>query len=790
VLAAAGPTLLVLDELDRLDEPGCALIGAWLELAPGLQVLVTSRSRIPMLAQRVVPVEPLAPDDGVALLVDRIDRIRPRTVVEPAERAILLEIGRQLDGLPLALELVVPRIAALGANAVLERLGRRLDLLSRGTRTLRDAIEDSWQLLGDLERAALAQCSVFRGAFDLAFAEQVLELGGARAVCESIQTLIERSLLHPADPRDPDAGFTMLHSIRAFAGERLAADPRAETAVWTRYAAASTRRAEQWANDLEVLSCRDSLERFARERETLVAIAARTVRAGSADQTWGLGLRLLVALFQLVRMRGSVPGYTELLDEALRHPQAIPPALQIALRGARARIAARRGRLSEARADLDAALVISRELGDRRAEAALLLELGTSHGLHGWLDEGKAFLAGAIAVSREIGDRRTEADALSDLGQIEHAAGELAAAEPRLVQALAIHVDLDQHARAALDRVALGQCHLLRDERADAAFRLHEAARTFLESGLGALAFLWECPTGTFHHVGDDLEAARTCYLHAATSAEIAGAQVHEAWALALLGSVALEQAQLEAAYASLSRARALYERSGDEGRIAFVIAALGVVHAAAGRLGAARIALDEAAGRARGSNARTAVAVLQLVADLAAAAHERDPGVASERRWDVRERCRALMLPATTRVLEIRIALRVASAALARDAVDHPEVVDREDEDVVIHASGDWVRRRDGTLIDCSNRQAPTRSILLRLAFERLRSPGRAVPPAELVAAGWPGEWIREDAARGRVRTAILTLRKLGLRDVLKSVGDGYLFAPSVRVRIEVPSA
>ena len=79
--------------------------------------------------------------------------------------------------------------------------------------------------------------------------------------------------------------------------------------------------------------------------------------------------------------------------------------------------------------------------------------------------------------------------------------------------------------------------------------------------------------------------------------------------------------------------------------------------------------------------------------------------------------------------------------------------------------------------------RRAPLRRILLALVERRLAAPGEALTQDELVAAGWPGEYISHGAAGNRLHVALSTLRKLGLRAHLESGEHGYFLAPGVAI-------
>ena len=186
------PALLVLDNFEQV-LPAATLVHELLGAAPGLTVLVTSRASLRLREEREFPVPPLAlpePDgDGddalagspaVEFFLDRARAVKPGFELTDENAAAVAGICRRLDGLPLAIELAAARVKLLSPQAILGRLEKRLDLLTGGAhdlparqRTLRDAIDWSYNLLEPSEQALLARLGVFAGGCSLEVAEAV-----------------------------------------------------------------------------------------------------------------------------------------------------------------------------------------------------------------------------------------------------------------------------------------------------------------------------------------------------------------------------------------------------------------------------------------------------------------------------------------------------------------------------------------------------------------------------------------------------------------------------------------
>src|SRR5205085_2524151 len=112
--------------------------------------------------------ESLSQYDAVRLFVNRAQAAERTFTVSTENAAVIAAICRGLDGLPLAIELAVPRLRLFSPQELLERLTRRLELLTHGfrdlperQRTLRNTIDWSYQLLGERERVLFARLSVF-----------------------------------------------------------------------------------------------------------------------------------------------------------------------------------------------------------------------------------------------------------------------------------------------------------------------------------------------------------------------------------------------------------------------------------------------------------------------------------------------------------------------------------------------------------------------------------------------------------------------------------------------------
>jgi predicted ATPase len=235
--------LLVIDNFEQVLE-AAPVVGQLLERSPGLHVLVTSRVVLRLRGEREWRVEPLRlrPDGSslaalartpaIQMFVERVREVRPEFELTDANAAVLAELCRRLDGLPLALELAASWMRLLTPEQVLGRLDQRMehpdglsDLPGR-QQTLTATLDWSYELLPEPARQILARLSVFAAPFTAEAAEAVCGRDSTDAT-EGLATLLDHSMITPAERPDGKPAFRLLEVIRAFGAERL--EDRGET---------------------------------------------------------------------------------------------------------------------------------------------------------------------------------------------------------------------------------------------------------------------------------------------------------------------------------------------------------------------------------------------------------------------------------------------------------------------------------------------------------------------------------------------------------------------------------
>jgi predicted ATPase/class 3 adenylate cyclase len=232
--------LLLVDNCEHLVAPVATLVERIIAECPRVQVLATSREGLAVGGERVLPLAPMEVPAGetlvatlhseaVQLLVDRAVDVRPGFAVSADNAAVVGRLCRRLDGIPLALELAAARFRSMSPTDVLNHLDHRFRLLTGGRRTalsrqhtLRGAIDWSYGLLEDSERAALGRLGVFAGGFDLVGAENVAPAGEVETydVADLVDRLVDKSLV-VADLSGGAVRYRLLEMLRDYAWERL-----------------------------------------------------------------------------------------------------------------------------------------------------------------------------------------------------------------------------------------------------------------------------------------------------------------------------------------------------------------------------------------------------------------------------------------------------------------------------------------------------------------------------------------------------------------------------------------
>jgi predicted ATPase/class 3 adenylate cyclase len=503
--------LLILDNCEHLIDACAHLVETLLRAAPSLRILASSREALGIAGETVyrVPSLPLplpdrgqprnldalARNDCARLFVERAAATHPAFGLTTTNAPAIAEIGRRLDGIPLAIELAAACIKVLPPEQIVVGLDDRFRLLTGGRRTalprhqtLLALIEWSHDLLSEPERVLLRRLSVFAGGWSLDAAQVVCGDGLDAEVLETLAHLVDKSLVDVEEPSTAIEGrYRLLETIRQYARAKLLASGEAD---WVRdrhvgYFIHFAEEAEPHLRRAEQLAWLDSVER---EHDNLRTALGWALESGKSDRA----LELAGALSYFWLTRGNFGEGYKWLHEALvlsereqsknlaagnhmptpsekahrakaldgvawaqfgtlgvKEAQA---AVEEGLRLWRelgdtwwtaveleheALILALEGDFQTALVRLEEGVALARQLEDPWPLATCLIRIGDALKPRGEAVAARPFLEEGVALARTIGDKLLLSEGLRELGSLYFAVGDLTAAASLTAEALA-----------------------------------------------------------------------------------------------------------------------------------------------------------------------------------------------------------------------------------------------------------------------------------------------------------------------------------------------------------------
>lgn len=567
VLEYRKPALLILDNFEQVAPYAADTIGTWRKRAPQISFLVTSRAVLGLQGEQQYELAPLTPPprqvgpadldamrgcESVALFVERAREADPRFELDAANLADVCAICRELDGLPLALELAASRVRMLQPAQMVKRLGRKFELLKSSRRdlsprqqTMYGAVEWGFELLNEWERQAFLQACVFHEGFLLEAAEAVIDLSAcadAPDVLDALQSLREKSLLRAVDA-EQETRFLMYRPILEFGLERWR-DAPAETrdALAARHARHYAEYAWSWAGRMEGPRELEALNRLEAERENIVAAVETAVAANDAESA----ARAALGLWELLLVRGPVDLRARVLDAALGLAQ--DAAWQARLLTARARACQEVGLQKENLELCDRAVQTARAAAEPEILAEALIQAANAqwHVSEGGRAAQCAREAIEIATARRRDDLR--ARALGALGISLIHADDLAAAETAMAEAEALWRAIGYERGVAHNIANRGVVRGRAGDRQGALKAYEDAERLYARVGYLVGVARMVGNRGAQLQRGGELAAAIDCYRRADALARQIGAKPSIINNVSNLGMALFEQGDLAGA--------------------------------------------------------------------------------------------------------------------------------------------------------------------------------------------------------------------------------------------------
>jgi predicted ATPase/class 3 adenylate cyclase len=464
--------LLVLDNFEQVLD-AAPLVADLLDAAPHLRVLATSREPLHIRGEQELAVPPLdLPDpvagaeevqrsEAVALFAQRAAAVDSSFRLSETNAPAVAELCRRLDGLPLAIELAASRVKLLPPEGILERLERRLDMLTGGPvdlparqRTLREAIGWSHDLLEEQERRAFRRLAVFAGGWAMEAVEPVAGPEPGMDALEVLGSLVDKSLV----TRVPDlpSRFGMLETIREFGLERLE-DAGEATATRDRHAAFFLALVEEAAPHLRGVDQRRWLDRLEQEHDDVRAALRWAIDSGDATTA----LRMIGAVWRFWHLHSHLADGRRYTEEVLALPGAAPRNND-RVRGLTAfgGMAYWQQDVPAFRAAYEESLSIARELGDRAEEAEQTYNLAFAPAMEDDIPTSLELIERARQMFEELENRRGVADCRWFQAIVARMGGDLDRSRTLAEESLQIHQEIGDRFGGTVALYGLGRTAL------------------------------------------------------------------------------------------------------------------------------------------------------------------------------------------------------------------------------------------------------------------------------------------------------------------------------------------
>jgi predicted ATPase/DNA-binding SARP family transcriptional activator len=457
-------------------ESGVGLVAAILQQAPDVTLMVTSRQRLNLQGEWLLPVaglplphppdaDPalaldLAANDAIQLFVQSARRVQPAFSFTTTHGASILRICQCSAGLPLAIELAAAWVRVLSCEEIVAELERNSGIL---TTTLHDVPErhrsmaavfnHSWRLLTEEEQAVLRRLAVFQGGCGRTAAEEV-----AGATLPVLAALVDKSLLswHPL------RRYILHPLVRQYAQEKLQAAEEA-TEIRDRHLGCYLVLAETAHAQLNGPEQTQWLDRLETEHDNLHAALAWSLNGGDAET----GLRLAVALYPFWYWRNHFRTGHRWLEQTLLATTGEKPAstpLQARALWAAGVLAEMQDDRAQAAKRYEESLALRRTLGDQAGLAASLNSLGALRYRQHDYAQAQALFEESLALRRTLGQRGSLANPLNNLGLTALVQGDFGRAEVLFEECLVLYQEMENTASVAMALYNLGTALLARGE--------------------------------------------------------------------------------------------------------------------------------------------------------------------------------------------------------------------------------------------------------------------------------------------------------------------------------------
>jgi predicted ATPase/transcriptional regulator with XRE-family HTH domain len=433
--------LLVLDNFEHLMDGAC-LIGDLLQTAPGIKLLVTSRERLNLQGEWVFEVEGLpyptqVLDSGlnaieaygaVQLFLQGALRVDPGFRLSDENMEDLVHICQQMQGMPLGIELAAAWVRVLSCKTIAMEIETNLDFLrasardiSERHRSLRAALDHSWNLLSPREKEVFQRLSVFRGGFRREAAKEI-----AGASLHEIISLLDKSLLK----RVGDDRYELHELVRQYAAAQLQSNPQELEQTNDRYIRHFAGLLEGWQKPLRSPRQLDILREISADMDNVRSAWGRMVTHRQYTDIH----KSLYCLRHFLEIRGQYQEGEGLFGQAAQTLQSLDEA--------------------DSRPDTERQVVLG----------ILLAQYAYFNTMLGRYEKASAVMQSSLDLLRSTTDTTALSDALTLLAYLQYRQGELQLASQSALESLDLSRALDNSFGIAYGLIILSYIRLEQGE--------------------------------------------------------------------------------------------------------------------------------------------------------------------------------------------------------------------------------------------------------------------------------------------------------------------------------------
>jgi predicted ATPase/DNA-binding SARP family transcriptional activator/uncharacterized protein HemY len=613
--------LLVLDNCEHLREASAALADELLRSCGGVRLLATSREALGITGETVWAVPALAvPEsdplttgsstslrvlmayDSVRLFVQRARSALKTFEVTPENVFAIARICERLEGIPLALELAAARVRVLTVEEIALRLSDHplfLDLLTGGgrtsqsrQRTLRAALDWSYDLLPEGERLLLQRLSVFSGGWTLAAAEEICSGDGIdnRQILDLLDSLIDKSLVVFLDS-DRGGRYRLLETVRQYADEKRNENSRA-IAIQARHRDWFITFAQEADPQLIGPEPEKALRQLEAEHDNLRVVLESAEGVPGTEED---SLRLVCALWGFWQIRGFLTEGRRQISRVLERSCSLPatPLRIQALQGI-GMLCLDQSDYAPAKRYFEESLSVSRKIDHRKGISSSLNSLGILAGRQREYAAETAYYEESLTISRELGEMPSIAATLNCQGLVASRQGDYAKAQKLYEESLSIQRELGNKRRLGATLNNLGNVLHIQGQTAAALAMYEESLEIRREMqdwpGMGMVL----TQLGIAARARGDYDLAFSLQQECLTIRRRLGDREGIAATLNNLANIAYSRNDTATAFSTYQEALTIQRELGNSQGIALLLGNMGGLMQEKGDLAAARPLLEE----------------------------------------------------------------------------------------------------------------------------------------------------------------------------------------------------